>query len=459
MRTVTENELQNFVHSLRSGSASGYDLLSADFLKSHIQVLGKPLLHIINTSVSTGQFPEAFKVAKVIPIYKGTGEMSLKSNFRPISLLSTCSKVLEKIVKHQLTIYINQYNLLTDCQYGFRDTRNISDALFDLNKKLNSALSRGLKCLIAFCDLAKAFDSVKRSKLLKKLKLMGIVGSALKWFKSYFQNREQFTTINGINSNREKIDYGVLQGSTLGPLLFLIYINNVAKINISGELFLFADDAAIFFEGKNWDQVFKVATRELSLVKKWFDQNLLTLNTSKTKFMPIALRDTSDTQINSIKLHSCDDYESEVCGCGVIDRVNAYKYLGVIIDNRLTWSSHVQYVNGRLRKLIYAFIQLRSILTLSEIRSVYYAYVQSILQHGIIAYGGAYKSIINPLFVTQRSILKVALKKGRRYSSEALYSDFCVFDVRQLYVRNLLIYIFKNSNSIFEPVHQNHFTR
>jgi len=124
MTTVTEDELQDFVHSLRSGSAAGYDLLSADFLKTHFKVLCKPLLHIVNTSITTGQFPETFKVAKVIPIYKGAGDISLKSNFRPISLLSTCSKVLEKIVKHQLTLYINQYNILTDCQYGFRETKN-----------------------------------------------------------------------------------------------------------------------------------------------------------------------------------------------------------------------------------------------------------------------------------------------------------------------------------------------
>jgi len=250
LHTVTEEELLKYVTSLRGGSAPGFDCISADFLKQHFNVLKIPLLHIVNTSLRTGEFPDAFKVAKVIPIYKGN-DITNVANFRPISLLSVFTKVLEKIVKDQLSVYLETNNILTSCQYGFRKNKNITEAFFKLNKLINSAITSGKKLLITFFDLAKAFDSIKRSLLLKKLKLIGIKGVTLNWFKIYLSNRKQFVSINGMNSDQESVNYGVIQGSTLGPLLFLIYINNLSKIPISGDMFLFADDAAICFQGND----------------------------------------------------------------------------------------------------------------------------------------------------------------------------------------------------------------
>ena len=269
-------------------------------------------------------FPDAFKIAKVIPLYK-SNDITITSNYRPISLLSTFSKILEKIVKDQLTKYVNESKVLCENQFGFRKSKNITDALFLLTRDFNEAIIKNKRSMVVFLDLAKAFDTVDRTKLLRKLQLLGVKENAYKWFESYFENRVQMTTINGINSKLKTVDFGVIQGSTLGPLLFLIYINNLAKVYIGGKLYMFADDTAIFFQADSWEEVFELAPRNLTLIKKWFDQNLLTLNITKTKFLPLSLRDNVDTDVNSIKFHSCGDSINYTCNCDSIERVNEYK--------------------------------------------------------------------------------------------------------------------------------------
>ena len=374
-------------------------------------------------------------------------------------MLSVFTKVLEKIVKDQLYLYLETNNILTNCQYGFRKNKNITEAFFKLNELINSAISTGKKFLITFFDLAKAFDSIKRSILLKKLKLIGIKGLTLKWFRTYLFNRKQFVSINGVDSDQEPVNYGVIQGSTLGPLLFLIYINNLSKIPISGDMFLFADDATICFQGNDWDTVFNTAKRDIAMIKKWFDQNVLTVNVNKTKIMPLTLRDRGGTLNNFITLHSCGDVQCNNCNCARIERVDSFKYLGIFIDSKITWTAHIQYINKKLRKMIYVFRHLRDILNLKELTTTYYAYVQSILEGGIITWGGAYKTALQPLIVTQKAIIKAALGRCRRYSTESLFNDFRVLDVRQLFVRTILTYIYDHSGQIFENVTHNYATR
>lgn len=454
LHTITEHDLLKYVTSLRGNSAPGVDGIKASFLKEHFHILSKPLLHIVNESIRSGEFPDVFKVAKVIPLYK-SNDVTCTSNFRPISLLSVFAKVIEKIVKDQLTKYLEDNDILTDTQFGFRKSKNISDALFYLNKDINSAISKNNRSLVVFLDLAKAFDSVDRENLLNKLELIGVRGKSHDWFKSYFENRRQQVSINGICSGGKSVDYGVIQGSTLGPLLFLIYINNLSKINISGKLYLFADDTAIFFENKEWKKLFDNASKDLAVVKKWFDNNTLTLNVSKTKFLPISLRDRGDILYDNIRIHTCGNTSSLTCGCNIIEQVSSYKYLGVVFDSKLSWNKHIEYVNKRLRKMIYAFRQLNQVLNIHELKMAYCAYIQSILEAGIIAYGGAYKSILKPLEITQKAIIKAALGVGRRYPTEDVFSNFKVFDIRQLYVRNIMLFTCKKRGEFLEnPVHE-----
>ena len=197
----------------------------------------------------------------------------------------------------------------------------------------------------------------------------------------------------------------------MGPLLFLIYINSITKVLIEGKLILFADDTVVVSSGRTWDEAFSKASSDLAKLLKWFSGNILTVNVSKTKYMPMFLKIDSDPGPRVLRMHSCGDPWSVSCGCGIVERVEQYKYLGIIIDRKLSWVPHIQHVNKRLRSLMHAFTQLSQVLTVDQCRGVYYAYAQSLLMYGVLAWGGASTNLLEPLGVTQRAIMKIILLK------------------------------------------------
>lgn len=454
LRQVSEEEVRLCVSGLRGGSAPGVDGITANILKENIDSLIRPLVHIINLSITSGTFPNSFKTAKVIPIYKSK-EKSEYSNYRPISLLSVCAKVLEKCVKVQLQKYLETNKLLSNDQFGFREGVNSTDSLFTLNTNLINSINNNEKAMLCFIDLAKAFDTIDRKKLFKKLENLGINNNSLEWFKSYLTDRSQIVSIREQESDVEEVKYGVVQGSTLGPLLFLTYINNLTKIGISGKILLFADDTAIIFKGENWQDVFNTANQDLKKIKNWFDQNTLTMNVTKTKCLPIALRQSSEPPKElKLKLHTCDREIRVDCDCQEIERVVEYKYLGIICDNRLKWDKHILYIRGRLRKLVYPFKQMQPILSTKEIKTVYFAQAQSILQYGIIAWGGAFKTHLDKVTIAQKALLKIGFGKARQYSSDELYKETKVLTARQLFIKTLVTYIrFKHPLSLGMNTH------
>jgi hypothetical protein len=459
LRPITESELFRCVAGLRGGSAPGYDSIHSKLIKENIDLLSTPLLHIINLSFSKGIFPKVFKIAKVIPLYK-SGNKGDENSYRPISLLSVFSKIFEKCIKEQFVMYLKINHLISNNQFGFRDDKNTSNALYTLNSYLRQGLNNNKYILLLFIDLAKAFDSIDRLLLFDKLKSIGVTGIALQWFKSYLSDRSQVVSVNGIESDLLNIDYGVVQGSTLGPLLFLVYIDELARINMEGDLLLYADDTAVCFQGNSWEDVYGHASNGLVTMKKWFDENILSMNVQKTKIMPIFLRKGGAPPDNlKLKLHMCTGTVSGDCSCAIIDRVDCYKYLGIFIDCKLTWSTHILHIKSRLRKMIYVFNQLRDCLNLNEIRKVYFAYIQSVLMYGLIAWGGTYSTYLDQISITQKAIIKVCLRVDRRYPSILVFENFKVLNIRQLFIKSVLIYCFKNREVLGSNVEHRYMTR
>lgn len=458
LRPVTESEVTRQVMGLRGGSAPGYDNVSADLLKNNLNLFIKPLHHVINSSIATGVFPHNFKIAKVVPLHK-SDDYSEKNNYRPISLLSIFSKVLERIVKDQLVVYLQSNNILTDRQYGFRRDKSINDALFDINRDINDSVSINNRTMLIFLDLKKAFDSIDRNKLLKKLEHIGVCGIALSWFRSYLTGRQQFVSICGTDSDSLPVDYGVVQGSNLGPVLFLIYINNICKTTLNGKLYLFADDTLIYLKGKDWLDVRDKAHHDLMVLKKWFDQNLLSVNTCKTKFLPISLRICTEYDLGDLFIHKCGNYRCTTCTCDKIEKVTSYKYLGVIFDSRLNWAKHIEFLTRKIRKYYYAFIQLREILNYNDIKLAYYGYIQSMLSFGIAAWGGASPTVLQPLFVAQKRIIKISFHKNMRYPTDRLFHETAILTVRKIFIKVLLIHMFCKFNDLFSDVTHSYNTR
>ena len=262
-----------------------HDELSTSLLKSIIGSIVTPLVHICNLSLLTGVFPSSFKLAKVIPVHKKDNTM-IVSNYRPISILPSFSKILERIVYNRLYEFFDQHKSLNPEQYGFRRSYSTDLALLKFYDRVSSALAAREHVVGVFMDLSKAFDTLDHTILLSKLAHYGVLGIALQWFSSYLTMRRQFTHYNLVNSDVLYLKCGVPQGSILGPLLFLIYINDICDVsNAALNYTLFADDTSVFMSHREIDVLERAINSELPKLALWFRSNLLSLNVLKNNFI------------------------------------------------------------------------------------------------------------------------------------------------------------------------------
>ena len=271
---ISTDELFQTIAHLKNKKSSGPDNISTFILKQCSDILTSPLLHIFNSSLFEGEFPNQLKVAKVVPIFKN-GDAMLVSNYRPISLLNVLSKILERLVYKRVLDFLNKNDILYKYQFGFRTGFSTSLALMEVTDMIYDCLDNNLLVLGLFLDLKKAFDTVNHEILLQKLYHYGIRGSLFKWFESYLFNRTQYTCINGTSSTMLQVRCGVPQGSVLGPLLFLVYINDVANISTDFKIRLFADDSNLFIYHKNVFSLYQIANNLLQNLHEWFLLNKL----------------------------------------------------------------------------------------------------------------------------------------------------------------------------------------
>ncbi|KAI8493251.1 hypothetical protein Bbelb_292550 [Branchiostoma belcheri] len=267
------------------GKSTGLDGVSSRLIRHAAPVITGPLTYIYNLSLSTGIVPTVWKTAKVTPLHKD-GDKNNCNNYRPISVILSFMKILEKAIHAQVYTYLKEHNILNALgQSGFRPKHSCSTTLLHVTDTILSNMDKGLVTGAVFLDLKKAFDTVCHQVLLHKLRFNGIQGMALTWFHSYLSDRTQTTVINGVNSDLLNISVGVPKGSVLGPLLFIIYINDLPDQIIHGHIALYADDTALFFAAKSVSEVNKALNADLQNIQKWLETNRLTLNTSKCKAM------------------------------------------------------------------------------------------------------------------------------------------------------------------------------
>ena len=447
-------EVSKSINSLKQSRSSGMDCLNSDIYKIGKDYLSSPISTIINLSFKLGIFPTRLKCAKIVPVFKCGDKLDL-NNYRPISLLSTLSKIIEKIVKNRLVDYLDSNSILSSNQYGFRQEMGTADAIAEVTKTLTELVDKGEKCLAIFLDLSKAFDTVAHDILLKRLLAIGVKDNNLKWFESYISERTQLTSIADIFSDVKSLPYGVPQGSVLGPILFLIYINDLYSLTPSKAI-SFADDTVIIFNSSSWQQVFTKANNEMDIVKEWLDDSLLTLNIEKTKYLAFSIdKRGQPPDANSITIHQC--MRRYQCNCEPLQKVLSLKYLGIVVDNKLRWADHIDLLSSRIRRLAYIFKDLRNILDPKTLKTTYYALCQSILSYGIIGWGGCAKTIMQQVEVAQKLIIKIINRKPYRYPSEKLFEEFDVLEVRQLYLKCCLVFIQFQNNKV--PTQQVHRTR
>ena len=280
---VTHSEIEDIIISLRNGKSTGPFSIPVKLLKLVKSDISRPLAYIFNESIILGTFPDKLKWAKVIPIHKKEAHND-PSNYRLISLLSVSGKLFEKLMFKRLYEYLDNLNAFCPLQFGFREKHSTHHALISMPESIKSTIDNGNYGCGVFIDLKKAFDTVNHSILLKKMEHYGIRGIALNWFTFYLSNRKQYVSVNGLTSDYLNISCGVPQDSVLGPLLFLIYINDLLNVTRHLRFYLFADDINIYFEAKDLETQQKIMNQELRHVKKWLEANKVALNIEKTNF-------------------------------------------------------------------------------------------------------------------------------------------------------------------------------
>lgn len=421
LKPTNRNEVHTTISLLKNNKSAGIDGLKAEVLKHISHIICEPLAYIINKCMEKGYFPSAFKTSIVIPIFK-TGDRMEASNYRPISLITNFAKVFEKIIKVRLNDFLKKFKILSEMQYGFREGKSTQDAILALTSKVYTALDESIPSLAVFIDLAKAFDTVSHAILVETLEQIGIRNCALDLFTSYISDRYQCVKIKNTLSDLEKIEYGVPQGTVLGPILFIIYLNGLFSTQSSGTIITYADDTAIYYSADSWPNLKSMVERDMGNIKDWFDHNLLTINFSKTFYVPFCSNKLNIPDFGPLRL-----------GDIYIEPTKEIKYLGVKIDSHLKWDAHINYVVRKIRTVLYKFKKLGEVLETKELKVLYYSLVESHLIYGILAWGSAAKTHLKNLEIIQKKILKIIFKKEQTYPSDALFEESGVLDVRQLF--------------------------
>ena len=282
---ATATEVTSILTQMKN-SAPGWEGFKAEVLKLVNNEIALPLTHVVNLSLTQGIVPYELKVAKVTPVYKN-GNKDEINNYRPISVLPALSKVFERVMHSRVVSFLENNNILNDCQFGYRNGRSTNMALTMLVDKITAALDKKEYFMGIFIDLSKAFDTVNHSILLSKLKHYGIRGVALKWFGDYLDNRKQYVELKGIKSERLSISCGVPQGSILGPLLFLLYINDLPNVSKCLSFIMYADDTNVFMSSNCIRSLESIMNDEINKLVKWMRINRLSLNVKKNAWYAV----------------------------------------------------------------------------------------------------------------------------------------------------------------------------
>ena len=345
-------------------------------------------------SFSSGYYPDKLKIVKVIPIHKGGSTQDL-NNFRSISLLSIFDKIIEKIIHARLYEFLELHNVLYENQFGFRKNNSTIFALIQITEKIKESIDKGKFGCGIFIDLRKAFDTVNHEILLLKLEHYGIRGTMLNWFKSYLCNRKQYV-LNGESSKVKDITCGMPQGSVLGPLLFLLYINDLPNISKSLNFYLFADDTNIYYESDSLVKLESKINKELSKLQLWLNVNRLSLNISKTNYVIFhPFNKPSKDQI-TIKINKI-----------ALSQKTHLKFLGIIIDSTLSWKQQIKDISCKISRAIGVMYKLRPYINPTMLKNIYYSLIYSHMIYAIQVWGSAGKTEIHKILVLQKRAIKL----------------------------------------------------
>lgn len=435
LRPFLEQELLCLLNKkLKCKQSSGPDEIPGFVIKNVLHLIIEPLAFLINLSFSTGTFPERLKIGKVVPVYK-KGNQHLFENYRPVTVINSFSKIFEYAFLDRLLNFLNCFEILDDRQHGFCQDKSVSTALFSFYNQIIEDMENGGCPVAVFCDLSRAFDCVNHSKLLSKVQDYGIRGIPLQWIGSYLTNRKQLVSVNYHNSNVKSnfqseplnVSMGVPQGSVLGPILFILYINDFNLSIQNVQHVAYADDFSLIVTG-NRDNLVSICGEAIFDATCCFTNHDLFFNIKKTNMLQFH---QWQNPLEPIVLSVEQENLKSTANC---------RFLGVNVDENLSWKHHCNELISNLNSLTYLILNLRTVLERNQLVSIYYAHVDSRLRFGICLWGQS--TLAKKVFTSQKRIVRRIAGVNDMHSCRPLFMEYKILPLVCVYIFEICTYIF-----------------
>lgn len=438
---------------LKKSNAIGADGIMPSLIRECEQLICILLEHLFKLCIRDGVFPSAFKTSVVTPLHKGG--IKCFDNLRPISVPCFLGKIFEKCLQLQLSEYFEQNELISEFQFGFKKGSRTEDAVLLMQHFVTSTIEADQIPLVIFLDLRKAFDTISRERLLKKLKLAGFNKKSLQLLASFLHERKQIIRQNGLTSDKELVEFGLPQGSLLSPLFFNFFINDIHDFCDNSLKIQFADDTGLCYALKSLDDL-KYVSRNFSIIRNYLSLNWLSLNISKTKVL--VFRPKGGYEVELI-VHNCDNYESVTCSCPRIKNSKSVEYLGVIIQDDLKWNSQIMKIMKKLRSTCAVMRSIRNLVAHDVLRNIYFSLFESHINYCLLVYGGSRVSLLEMVFRMQKKALRILCNADKRAHSKELFEKERIRNVYSIYSSKLLDFFQKNLVLFINDRESSHSTR
>lgn len=420
--TTSGSILKLIENEVSVNKSPGFDNIRAKDILCNKNIFSNLLSDLFNQCIRKGVFPDNLKISVIRPLFK-KGDASNYCNYRPISILSVVEKVFEKYIVRYLKDYFCSNNIINKNQYGFQKGKGTEKLIIEINDYLNIQLNKGYGVLAIFIDFSRAFDTVNHGTLINRLQEIGVSGTYLNLFKSYLDNRKFVVKVDSSISNLNSVDFGVPQGSCLGPLFFILYVNNIFNVVNKCKLYMYADDVVLLFSHRDIETCRRILQDELNLVVKWSLENNMYINGEKTKVMYFRTPHMVRKNFNEVILHkySCIQIGMrDVCNCERLNMVSDCNYLGVIFDENLKFDKHVEVVFNKLKKILCCMYALKPYVNSKVLKIVYKSLFESVLRYGVQVWGGTGLVHLSKLTNLQFKVLKIIAQGQNLTNSELL---------------------------------------